>query len=536
MNIAQLLIDQDRLRGTAPAIQEIRSGSLHQITFQELNQRSAQVAALLRELELQPGERVLIFQPMSISLYLVLLACFRLGLVATFLDPSAPAAQIAACCERVQPVAFIGSPKAQLLRLRHRAIRQIPHAIVTAGILLPRTYSLSSAWDRQPWAELWDAPDPAPALLTFTSGSTALPKAAIRTHGFLQAQHRALQEAIQLRPGEIDLSTLPIFALANLASGVTTLIAAADLRRPGAIDPAPVVDQIQRYRPTRAAASPAFFERLIPYCQTQGYQLDSLRQIYTGGAPVFPCLLQRLQSIAPQAQRIALYGSTEAEPIAHIHHDQIQPTDLQGMSTGKGLLTGPPIPQITLRILPSHGDHPIAPLTPAAFANLTLPAEHPGEIVVTGDHVLTGYLGRTGDEQTKFRVGDQIWHRTGDAGYLDGSGRLWLLGRDSAQIQDHKGCLYPFAVESAAMQIQTIERAALIQHHGQRVLVIQCPRSQQNPSLQSTLRRILNWARLDHILWTAKIPVDRRHNAKVNYPALRQWIATRPLAPPPAGG
>ncbi len=537
MNIAQLLVDQAHHRGESPALQEIRRGHLHSLSFAQLNDRSAQVATLLRNLDLGPGDRVLIFQPMSIPLYLVLLACFRLGVVASFLDPSAPSHQIAACCHRIQPRALIGSPKAQLLRLRHSALGQIPHAMVTTGIGFPCSTPLRSAWDLAPETRIWEATSTDPALLTFTSGSTGTPKAAVRTHGLLLAQHQALIEAIHLQPGQLDLSTLPIFALANLASGLTTLIAVGDLRRPGAIRPGPVVNQILRYQPARAAASPAFFERLITYCQQRDQHLPSLRQIYTGGAPVFPSLLDRLGTIAPQAQRIALYGSTEAEPIAHIRHNQIQPSDHQRMISGGGLLTGPPVPQIELRILPSHGDAPIPPLAPSAFDQLQLPVNHPGEIIVTGDHVLQGYWDGIGDQQTKLKVGDRIWHRTGDAGYLDPQGRLWLLGRDQARIEDHKGILYPFAVESAADQIPEIERTALIQHKGRRILVVQCGRSHQTPGFRSTLQQILTWAELDHILWTQQISVDRRHNAKVDYPALRQWISTQAFDPnTPAGG
>ena len=76
-----------------------------------------------------------------------------------------------------------------------------------------------------------------PALVTFTSGSTGAPKAAVRTHGFLLEQHRVLAESLRLTPDDLDLTTLPIFVLANLGSGVCSLIPDADLRHPGAIEP-----------------------------------------------------------------------------------------------------------------------------------------------------------------------------------------------------------------------------------------------------------------------------------------------------------
>src|SRR5208282_3898869 len=103
----------------------------------------------------------------------------------------------------------------------------------------------------------------APALVTFTSGSTGQPKAAMRTHGFLLAQHRALETSLALRPGQLDLTTLPIFVLANLASGVTSVLPNADLRSPGTIIAGPVLAQIRRHKIETTASSPAFLSRLL---------------------------------------------------------------------------------------------------------------------------------------------------------------------------------------------------------------------------------------------------------------------------------
>ena len=112
-----------------------------------------------------------------------------------------------------------------------------------------------------------------PALVTFTSGSTGEPKAAVRTHGFLLAQHAVLEESLSLAPGEVDLTTLPIFVLANLASGVTSVIPDADLRYPGRIEPGPVFEQLRQLDRTthrlvgrtRIAASPALLARLAAH-------------------------------------------------------------------------------------------------------------------------------------------------------------------------------------------------------------------------------------------------------------------------------
>jgi len=140
---------------------------------------------------------------------------------------------------------------------------------------------------------------------------------------------------------------------------------------------------------------------------------------------------------------------------------------------------------------------------------------------------LRGYLNGTGDSETKIRVGSQIWHRTGDAGYLDPNSRLWLMGRCSARISDRRGTLYPFAVEAAAQAIDGIARAALIAHDGARLLAIELDRATNDDirRIESTVHETLAWAHLDSIIRLDAIPVDRRHNAKVDYIVLRKKLA-----------
>jgi acyl-CoA synthetase (AMP-forming)/AMP-acid ligase II len=218
-----------------------------------------------------------------------------------------------------------------------------------------------------------------------------------------------------------------------------------------------------------------------------------------------------------------VYGSTEAEPIAHVTWREITETDREAMRTGAGLLTGQPVPSIQLRILPDRWGQPIAPLTSSQLDVLALPLGEPGEIVVSGPHVLTGYLHGQGDEETKFDVDGRRWHRTGDAGYLDADGRLWLLGRCSARIDDGHGRVYPFAVECALDGIAGVRRTAFLAHAGRRLLVAELEQG-ASPQTRDTLRAACRWALPDDIRIVDRIPVDARHNAKIDYPALRKLL------------
>ena len=522
MNLVNLLRTQAQERPDAPAVIE-NDGARRVCTFADLERRAARGAARLRAQGVGRGDGVLVLQPMSTTLYVLLAALFRVGAVAMVPDPSAPRAHIADCCEQAEPTALVGPPRAHLLRLWSRPVRQIPHAFVTGRWPLPFTtrWPAPESGGEAPHPPVAECDSDTPALLTFTSGSTGAPKGAVRTHGRLRAQYEALRDNLDLQPGQVDLATLPVFVLANLATGVTTVLADADLGAPAQIDPGPVVDQVRTEAPTRTTASPAVFERLMGAAPGV---LDRFDRLYTGGAPVFPDLLGRMREAAPSAEIVAVYGSTEAEPIAHVAETEIRPADRRHMVEGGGLLAGRPVDAVELRILPDRWGTPIGPFSSAALEEQSCPANTPGEIVVTGPHVVPGYLGGRGDAAAKFEVDGTRWHRTGDAGCLDEEGRLWLLGRCEATVRDDRGVLHPFAVECGARLHEDVRHAALARRDGRRVLAIEPARPRRGVDRRD-LREQLAGVVLDDIVVLSAIPLDRRHNAKVDYPALHDRLA-----------
>jgi acyl-CoA synthetase (AMP-forming)/AMP-acid ligase II len=517
MNIAAILQARASEYGEQLAIVE-RGQS---ITFGALDRATASAAAELAASGITAGMRVLVFSRMSIGLYTTMIALFRLRATAVFIDPSVGRRRLNRCVERVRPGAFVAIPRAHWLRISSRAIRRIPITLAIGG-RVPGAATIGRRVRASGHPVEPCAPD-TPAIITFTSGSTGEPKAAVRTHGFLLAQHHALVEALALAPGDVDLCTLPIFLLANLASGVTSVIPDADLRAVGAIDPGPVARQIRDARPVRTVASPAFLARLAAHAAGRGETFDSFRRIYTGGAPVFPGLLDALASQARRASVVAVYGSTEAEPIAEIERRAISAADRTAMAQGAGLLAGLPVRAIRVRILSDAWGTPRGPWREQELDAHTLPVGAAGEIVVAGEHVLTGYLDGTGDEETKIRTPAAVWHRTGDAGYLDADGRLWLLGRCAAKVTDARGAIYPFAVEAAASDVAGVIRTAFVLHEGRRVLVAEL--AGEPGDSQARLLARLQWAKIDDVRIVSRIPVDQRHNAKVDYPALRRLLA-----------
>jgi acyl-CoA synthetase (AMP-forming)/AMP-acid ligase II len=438
-----------------------------------------------------------------------------------FIDPGAGRRHIERCCGAVRPDAFIGVVRAHALRLTSRELRRIPRSFsLTTPLPFAQTLRARRRVTSSPITRVDNA---APALITFTSGSTGEPKALVRTHGFLAAQHRVLASELALTERQRDLSTLPMFVLANLASGVTSIIASG-CGRPSRVRPAELARQLAEARPTRVAASPAFVAKMLDGERHSAGLLGGLTRIDIGGAPVFPHLLRAVSAAVPHAIVGTVYGSTEAEPIARLRWADATYADCEAMTGGAGLLAGHPVSDVRVRIVQDRWGTPVTIDSEADLDRVSLPPGCTGEIVVSGPHVAERYLDGSIDSLTKFAVAGRIWHRTGDAGSLDARGRLWLAGRCSSKAVDDRGTLYPLGVECAAQEIAGVRRSALLAYEGQRVLVVEPAERSRPEDIRRIARRTLSWADLDRIVFTSAIPLDARHHAKTDYPALRATL------------
>lgn len=519
MNVASMMSERAAEFGGQPAIIEGYGQKSRVLTFAGLERKSIQAAAFLHKAGFKPGDCILILQPASIELYAVIIGLLRLGLTAMFADSSAGIRRIEEYCRIHPPKGFIGSPRAHLLKLFSPTLSQIPIQFSCGGrIWGSRVFKKA---DSKASSKMHGCDEDTPALIRFTSGSTGQPKGIVRSHGFLFRQLEVLSSSFELVSGETDFCTMPMFVLSNLSAGVTSILPTGNMLAPGCINPKPMVRQILETAPQRIDASPAFLERIADHCIGKTQTLWCVEKILTGGGPVSPNLMDKLHSIAPQAEIFGVYGSTEAEPIAVIPYRKIRERDRQDMVQGAGLLAGKPVDEIQLRILREELPQISVPMTEEEFASLWESGGHPGQIVVSGPHVQRGYWKGVGDSETKLNVEGTVWHRTGDAGYVDAEGRLWLLGRCSARIVDARGSLYPLPVEIAACQQPGVRRAALFRRENQRLLVIEAGKELHLPGL----RKRLAWASLDTILPVRKIPMDKRHNSKIDYSALKELVS-----------
>ena len=460
MNILELLKSSEK----TALIQNGR-----RITYAQLLARGLSFGGRLRREGVGSGSFVLVFLPLSIELYTAMIGVWSVGAASIFIDFSRGSKFVSESIDRLKPDVMVCDNVTGLVRGFYPKMRSI------------KAVNIKSTGQ----ATVIQKVDPDhPAILTFTSGSTGLPKVAVRTHGFLINQYHLLREHIDFDENHIDLGTLPVFTLANLAANMTTLLPPKSYR--SKTNAKRLAKEMVCEQVTRAICSPALLASLLAHSD-----LPDLKAAYLGGGPVYPSILERVRR---DVDLHIVYGSTEAEPIASIRWLDISEEDRRKIASGAGLLVGKVVPQVACKI--GEGK----------------------EILVSGQTVLEGYLGGIGDSENKIRDGEQVWHRTGDAGYFDNKGRLWLLGRVSQAIRDGAGELYPFCVE-CVLDARFGIRGAVIEKDGARLLAIE----QGAVSAEQVLEAIAPF-KIARIVTVKKIPMDKRHGAKIDCEKLRGLI------------
>lgn len=466
------------------------------ITYGKLAQDVKDYAQYFLSRGIKKGDNVLIFVPMTIELYKILSAIFYIGATAVFVDAWADKNRLDQALTIVPCKAFIACPKAFVLKFMSKKVRDAGINIVSGQIRKTKTLQ-----------EIEPATPDTTALITFTTGSTGLPKAAKRTHEFLLEQHYVLKNHLAPDADDVDLTSLPIFVLHNLACGTTSVIPDFNPQKPADIAPEKILRDIKQNNVTTSVGSPRFYEKLAEFGK-----IDGLKRIFTGGAPVFPKSAKLLQENFTGCNIEIVYGSTEAEPISSISTEEL--LNFQG-DVKDGLYVGNPIDDINIKII-KPSDKPID-----NFENSWLPIGEIGEICVEGKHVLKEYYNsKEAQKFAKIHYNGQVWHRTGDAGYLDENGLLFLMGRVKNRFVHNGKEFYVFPIENALLEIDGIEIGTVLKIKEQIILVVETKIPLEK--LEQVLKS--QGFEFDKLLIT-KIPRDPRHNSKIDYDKLKEILS-----------
>lgn len=508
--------------------------ALRTLTWAALEDKVARFAGGLRKLGFAPGDRAMIFVPMSIDLYIAMLGVFHAGGIAVFLDSFARQHQLGACSALVDPKAFIGDPAAQQMRGLVPALAGLPIQIVSGDRPVAGATPLEDVVRSGERAPLHPVTGETTALVTFTTGSSGTPKGANRTHEFLVSQHVAIDKHIPYEDDALDVPAFPIFLLNNLAAGITTIMPAIDLARPANRDPEILVSQMLREKVTHATMSPAMLHRVSTFCIERGIELP-LRRMVTGGAPVTPAMIEAYDKAAPGSELMILYGSTEAEPMCHVTGaETLALMKEPGFANEDGVCVGEIVKDLHARLVRiTRG--PIA-LGPGGFADWDVARGEVGELLVAGRHVCRDYY--RNPEATalnKIKQGGLVWHRTGDLGRLDAKGRLWMVGRVHNAIVRAERNYFPVKAEIILKDLPFVKHGAFVgvpdAALGERSAACYVPSSAASGEAEAVgraaaVRQALEAGgfAVDAVHALEKIPMDPRHHSKVDYDELRKGL------------
>jgi acyl-CoA synthetase (AMP-forming)/AMP-acid ligase II len=537
VNISRPLTEMAHLQPDAPSIifpQENRT-----LSFRELDSDSDRIAHGLGLIGIVRGTRVALLVPPSPELFSLTFALFKIGAVPVFVDPGIGARNMKGCLGEAEPTAFIGIPKAHVARrLLGWGRTTIRITVVVGGGAfwggIPLDTIRRSA-PESPYSAAQTVRDDVAAIL-FTSGSTGPPKGAIYTHGTFAAQIDALREMYDIRPGEVDLPTFPLFALFAPALGTTALIPQMDFTCPGSVDPRRIIGPAGEYSATSMFGSPALLNQVGRYGESHGAKFSHLKRVISAGAPVPAAVLKRFAELLPEGGEIFTpYGATEALPVSSIGSREVLGETGAMTGEGHGVCVGRPVQSITLSIIPIS-DKPIDTWSDV----LPLPPLEVGEIAVRGPQVSSAYLNRP--EATRMaKIADPdggVWHRMGDVGYLDSKGRIWFCGRKSHRVVTSRGPLYTIPVEGVFNIHPAVFRTALVgigMLGSQRpVLCVELEKSSEKPQLEIIRGELLELGshyphtkNIRDILFHPAFPVDIRHNAKIFREKLAIWAAEK---------
>lgn len=546
VNVAARLPEMARRRPDAPAVVEPlgydHSGKrrYRQLSFSQLDEDSDRIARGLRQMGVAAGTRIALLVRPGVDFVSLVFALFKAGAVIILIDPGMGRRNLVRCLEDARPCGFAAIPAAQAVRALLRGRFRQARYNVTVGRRWfwggPTLAELRSTPREGP--ELAETRAGDPAAIIFTTGSTGPPKGVEYTHGNFDAQVEQIRDFYAIQPGEIDIPGFPLFGLFNCAMGVTAVIPDMDPTRPAEVDPGKILEAARDWQATQSFGSPAIWNRVGRYCEANGASLPTLRRVLSAGAPVPVHVLRRMKAcIHPAGDIHTPYGATEALPVASIAASEVLAETAAKTDQGAGVCVGRRFSGIQWQVIRAV-DGPIPGIGDAEI----LPEGEIGELIVAGPVVTRRYVTRVEANATgKIADGARLWHRMGDAGYLDDQDRFWFCGRIAHRVRTAAGTKYTIPCEAIFNRHEAVSRSALVgvgEPGRQRPVILLEPLRGKGPRTEEENRRFFEEIRelaasspltadIDTFLIHPSFPVDIRHNVKIFREKLAIWAAGR---------
>ena len=283
-----------------------------------------------------------------------------------------------------------------------------------------------------------DADENALAGLFYTGGTTGASKGVMLTHRNLIANTHNWLSAVPQSESDRTLVMAPMFHAAG-SNGILGAIwmGSCQIALP-AFEPGAALDLIEKYKVNITLGVPTMLAAMAEEQHANPRKTDSLEIVAHGGSPIATEVIRRTSAAFPTAQLIEVYGATELSPLVTVlAHEEKLIDDPRAKSCGRSVIGS------YIRILDAQDND--------------LPTGEIGEVVVSGTNVMKGYWNK--EEQTREVLKDgQYW--TGDLGYMDDAGYLFLVDRSKDMIVSGGENVYCTEVEEVLYQHPAVLEAA----------------------------------------------------------------------------
>lgn len=406
----------------------------------ELHERSKRLAAALRRLGLGPDDKVVVMMPNAPEVLVCYPGIWRGGLVAIPVLFLLDAHELRYILENSEARAIVTSPEihykvADALAGLGREV----HVIVTGdpGAVPPGALSFETLLSaEQPDDTLVDRKPSDLATILYTSGTTGQPKGVMQTHGNLLANAwNSWNTATTRDPGETSLLVLPLahsFGLGVLVSGYLFGGKAVLMRW---FHPEQALELIQTHRVKSMAGVPTMFVYMLSHPNAAAYDTSSVTRWLVGAAPMPTEQLAAFEAKFGGKMYVG-YGLTESCPGVAVERENLP---------RKPGSTGPAMEGVRVKIVDDDGKE--------------LPRGEVGEVIAAGDNISPGYYRNPTATAETFRDG---WLYTGDVGYLDADGYLFIVERKKDLIIRAGLNVYPKDVEEVLYQHPAVQEAAVV--------------------------------------------------------------------------
>ncbi|GAA3017442.1 AMP-binding protein [Streptomyces lactacystinicus] len=426
-------------RPDAPAVRD-RYGAW---TYAELDAAADSFARILAGHGIRPGDRVLARVGSGREFTALLFGAWRRGAVLVPVNPAMRAFHLG-------PVLADSAPSLIVAEAAER--EQADGLRWPAGVPVAVVSELDLSGPADP-AGRGEALVPADrlALLIYTSGSTAAPKAVACPHAQVVFAARAIARRLNYRPDDVVLTAVPLSFDYGLYQVLLSALAGAELLLSGPEGHARLLGFARDHGATVVPLVPSLGELLVRLA-SRDPRPTGVRLFTNTGAALNPPLIASLREAFPGAAVAPMYGTTECKRITVLEPDG----DLaRPGSVGRAL------PGTEVLTLDDDGR--------------PLPPHEIGEIAVRGPHVMAGYWQAPEPTAQRFRVSPEdgrVTLRTGDYGWLDEDGHLYFQGRRDDLFKRRGSRMSTVEIEAAVLDIDGVREAALLAPEEDRDMVL----------------------------------------------------------------